>query len=217
MGSQRPRRSTARIRLPPDLSARRRSPCRTRAPLRLRPRGRVPHPGPLGHAPAGRPQPPWPRGSRGTDAGAPPGRQFCARWIVASAISGRFPSPGQRAVTAPRCLDRADGRRGGGAGDRPEPVRYRLLAMPLRTSIGNQNDRPFSQTEPQFCPRLGLECWVEEYPRPTWSRVVQLRKPNPKTDQGFALHLPTSCIIRASRVANLERERSAEPFRPLTR
>src|SRR6516225_5656489 len=133
MSSQRPRRSTARTRLPPaSVSSKSITVPKAGAAASAASRSR-PAPGAS-----------WPCADRlapTTVAAKPPrSRRRCtAEPSVLREIGIRLgelrplpvaidSEPGQRAVIALRGLDRADrARRGGGAGDRPEAVRHRLL------------------------------------------------------------------------------------------
>src|SRR5262249_62198953 len=106
---------------------------RTRGPAVSAAAGSPPPPGVRGPSPAGRAQPAvtarQPRSRRRRTAEPSVLREIGFRLGELGPLPVAVDSkPGQRAVIALRRLDRAYGaRRGGGAGDRPEPVRHRLL------------------------------------------------------------------------------------------
>src|SRR6516164_3613610 len=133
MSSQRPRKSTARTRLPPaSVSSKSIAVPKAGAAASAASRSR-PAPGALWLC-TGRPAPSiaapkQPRSSRRRTAEPSVLREigFCLGELRPLPVAVDS-EPGQRAVIALRRLDRADGaRRGGGAGDRPEAVRHRLL------------------------------------------------------------------------------------------
>src|SRR5215831_5117603 len=133
MSSHRPRRSTARTWLPPaSVSSKSIAGPKAGAAASAASRSR---PAPGASWPfAGRPAPTavaarQPRSRRRRTAEPSVLREIGFRLGELGPLPVAVDSkPGQRAVIALRRLDRAYGaRRGGGAGDRPEPVRHRLL------------------------------------------------------------------------------------------
>src|SRR5215472_18281261 len=133
MSSQRPRRSTARTRLPPaSVSSKSIAVPKAGAAASAASRSR-PAPGASWLCP-GRPAPSiaapkQPRSRRRRTAEPSVLREigFCLGELRPPPVAVDS-EPGQRAVIALRGLDRADGaRRGGGTGDRPKAVRHRLL------------------------------------------------------------------------------------------